>query len=127
MGDRPRRRLPGRLARRQDRLHRNSSARPGTRLEEHIRAVGNSGIVLLHDATPLARYTGGVELLAKLAVAARDAGESPVGLWLLCPMEDPQAPPRLDRVTVSVIPGDAEQLYVPGEFADSGGKDLKAS
>ena len=43
-----------------------------TRLEEHIRAVGNSGIVLLHDATPIARYPGGLELLAKLAVAARD-------------------------------------------------------
>ena len=98
-----------------------------TRLEEHIRAGGNSGIVLLHDATPLARYTGGAELLARLAVAARDAAESPVGLWLLCPMEDPQAPPQLDRVTVSVIPGDAEQLYVPGEFTESGGKDLKAS
>ena len=49
------------------------------------------------------------------------------GLWLLCPMEDPQAPPQLDRITVSVIPGDAEQFYVPGEFAESGGKDLKAS
>ena len=98
-----------------------------TRLEEHIRAGGNSGIVLLHDATPLARYTGGAELLTRLAVAARDAAESPVGLWLLCPMEDPQAQPQLDRVTVSVIPGDAEQLYVPGELAESGGKDLKAS
>ncbi len=98
-----------------------------TRLDEHIRAVGNSGIVLLHDATPIARYTGGVELLAKLAVAARDSGESPAGLWLLCPMEDPQSPPQLDRVTVSVIPGDAEQLYVPGEFAHGDGKDRKAS
>ena len=98
-----------------------------TRLEEHIRANGNGGIVLLHDATPLARYTGGIELLARLTVAARDAAESPVGLWLLCPMEDPQAQPQLDRVMVSVIPGDAEQLYVPGEFAESGGKDLKAS
>ena len=29
-----------------------------TRLEEHIRAVGNSGIVLLHDATPLATVHG---------------------------------------------------------------------
>jgi hypothetical protein len=42
-------------------------------------------------------------------------------------MEDPQAPPQLDRVTVSVIPGDAEQLYVPGEFANGDGKELKAS
>jgi hypothetical protein len=98
-----------------------------TRLEARIHAAGNSGIVALHDATPLARYTGGVELLAKLVVAARDAAESPVGLWLLCPMEDPQSPPRLDRVTVNVIPGDAEQLYVPGEIAETGGKDLKAS
>jgi hypothetical protein len=98
-----------------------------TRLDEHIRALGNSSIVLLHDATPIARYPGGVELLAKLTVAARDAEESPAGLWLLCPMEDPQSPPQLDRVTVSVIPGDAEQLYVPGEFANGDGKDLKAS
>jgi serine/threonine protein kinase len=98
-----------------------------TRLEEHIRGSGRESIVLLDDATPLARYTGGAELLAKLAVAARDAAESPAGLWLLCPMEDPQAPPQLDRSTVSVIPGDAEQLYVPGEFAEGVGKDLKAS
>ena len=93
-----------------------------TRLEEHIRAISNSGIVLLHDATPIARYTGGVELLARLEVAARDADESPAGLWLLCPMEDPQAPPQLDRVTVSVIPGDAEQLYVPGELLKAAGR-----
>lgn len=98
-----------------------------TRLEEHIRAVGKEGIVLLHDATPIARYPGGVELLAKLTVAARDSGEAPAGLWLLCPMEDPLAPPQLDRATVSVIPGDAEQLYVPGEFAHDNGKDQKAS
>jgi hypothetical protein len=90
-------------------------------LEEHIRAAGNSGIVLLHDATPIARYPGGVELLARLAGAARDSAEAPVGLWLLCPMEDPQAPPRLDQLTVSVLPGDAEQLYVPGELAAQGG------
>jgi serine/threonine protein kinase len=98
-----------------------------TRLEEQIWASGSSGIVLLHNSTPLARYTGGAELLARLAVAARDAAESPAGLWLLCPMEDPQAHPQLDRVTVSVIPGDAEQLYIPGEFAERGGKDLRAS
>jgi len=53
-----------------------------TRLEEHVRAAGNGGIVLLHDATPIARYSGGVELLAKLTVAARDAEEAPEGLWL---------------------------------------------
>ena len=82
---------------------------------------------MLHDATPLARYAGGLELLAKLEVAARDSSEAPFGLWLVCPMENPQASPLLDRKTVSVIPGDAEQLYVPGEFADNGWKDRKAS
>jgi hypothetical protein len=100
------------------------------RLEEHVRAVGSAGIVLLHDATPLARYTGGADLLAKITVAARSAAEAPHGLWLLCPMEDPHGLPLLDRTTVSVIPGDAEQLYVPGDFAsgvDGGGKELRAS
>jgi serine/threonine protein kinase len=87
------------------------------RFAEHIRSVGASGIVLLHDATPVARYTGGIELLAKLTVAARSATDSPHGLWLLCPMEDPHGLPLLDRTTVSVILGDAEQLYVPGDFA----------
>ena len=97
-----------------------------TRLEDHIRALGNSGIVLLHDATPIARYVGGAELLAKLAVAARDANESPWPVAAL-PHGGPAVPPQLDRVTVSVIPGDAEQLYVPGEFANGDGKEQKAS
>jgi serine/threonine protein kinase len=96
-----------------------------TRVDEHVRAAGNGAIVLLRDCTPLARYTGGDEVLARLAVAARDAGESPFGLWLLCPMEDPRALPLLDRTTVSVIPGDAEQLYVPEGFGS--GKELRVS
>jgi serine/threonine protein kinase len=91
------------------------------RLEAHVAAVGNGGIVLLHDAAPLARYTGGGELLARLAVAARQAGESPRGLWLFCPMQSPKDSPRLDDMTVAVIPGDAEQLFVPDSFADSQG------
>jgi serine/threonine protein kinase len=86
-----------------------------TRLDAHIRAIG-SGIVLLHDATPLARYTGGLDLLAKVAVAARQSGESPYGLWLLCPMGDPEGLPLLDDKPVGVIPGDAEQLVVPDGF-----------
>jgi serine/threonine protein kinase len=76
----------------------------------------DSSIVLLHDATPLARFAGGMDLMARLAVAARDAAESPRGLWLLCPMADPKAPPRLDGLTVGVIPGDVEQLAVPAGF-----------
>jgi hypothetical protein len=69
--------------------------------------------VLLHDATPLARYTGGADLLARLAAAARQADEAPYGLWLLCPMPDPAGQPRLDNLTVGVIPGDTEQVVIP--------------
>ena len=47
-----------------------------SRMEAHVRATGN-GIVFLYDATPLARYTGGTDLLTRLAVAARQSGESP--------------------------------------------------
>jgi len=86
------------------------------RLDERIRSA--EGAVFLHDATPLARYTGGDELLARLIGSARRADESPHGLWLLCPMhQDLQLPPRLDKLTVGVIPGDAEQLVVPSTFA----------
>jgi serine/threonine protein kinase len=84
------------------------------RLDQRIRAA--DGIALLHDATPLARYTGGSDLLARLAAAARQADEAPHGLWLLCPMADPAGPPRLDGLTVGVIPGDAEQFAVPSSF-----------
>ena len=90
------------------------------RLDAHIRATAPSGIVLLHDATPLTRYLGGPELLARLAGAARDAGESPHGLWLLCPMQNPKDPPRLDGMTVGVIPGDAEQLVVADDTRAKG-------
>jgi serine/threonine protein kinase len=86
------------------------------RLDQRIRSA--EGVVLLYDATPLARYSGGGELLAGLASAARQAVEAPHGLWLLCPMrEDLQHPPTLDRLTVGVIPGDTEQLVVPSAFA----------
>jgi serine/threonine protein kinase len=90
------------------------------RLESHIHAAAPTGIVLLHDATPLARYTGGAELLAKLANAARQSGEAPHGLWLLCPMQNPMDPPRLDAMTVGVIPGDAEQVVLVHEDRSKG-------
>ena len=89
-------------------------------LESHIRAAAPSGIVALHDATPLARYTGGPELLARLANAARQSGEAPHGLWLLCPMQNPKDPPRLDAMTVGVIPGDAEQVVLVTQAQSKG-------
>jgi hypothetical protein len=42
------------------------------------------------------------------------------------PDGEPAGQPLLDRKTVSVIPGDAEQLYVPEGFGSSG-KGLLAS
>jgi hypothetical protein len=85
------------------------------RLERHIRSAG--GTVLLHDATPLARYPGGMELLTRMASAARQSDERPYGLWLLCPMEAPRGPALLDAQTVSAL-GENEQLAVPRGFMD---------
>jgi hypothetical protein len=51
------------------------------RLDKQIRSL--PGTVLLHDATPLARYTGGTQFLSRLAANARQADEVPHGLWLL--------------------------------------------
>jgi len=42
-------------------------------------------------------------------------------------LENPQGSPLLDRKTVSVIPGDAEQLHVPEGFGSGSGKGLLAS
>jgi serine/threonine protein kinase len=88
-------------------------------IETQLRATG-SGIVFLHDARPLTpRYPGGADLLARLAGAARQSGEMPRGLWLFCPMEDPRSSPRLDGMTVPVLPGEAEQIVVPSGFGAS--------
>jgi hypothetical protein len=69
------------------------------------------GIVFLHDATPLARYPGGMDLLARLASAARQSDEAPFGLWLLCPMEDPRRPALLDGQIVGAL-GEGEQVVL---------------
>ncbi|MDF4251132.1 BREX system serine/threonine kinase PglW [Streptomyces sp. WMMB303] len=60
--------------------------------------------LLLHDASVLARY-GGMGVLQRLAERARradlpDAGASGRALWLLSPLNDATAAPRLDGVTV---------------------------
>jgi serine/threonine protein kinase len=79
------------------------------RLDKQVRAM--PGTVILHDATPLARYAGGTQLLSRLAAGARQADEAPHGLWLLCPMDDPRKPARLDEQTVATL-GENEQLVV---------------
>jgi hypothetical protein len=78
-------------------------------VDTQIRAT--PGTVLLHDATPLARYAGGTHLLSRLATAARQSDESPHGLWLLCPMNDQRKPALLDDQTVATL-GENEQLVV---------------
>ncbi|TDD74486.1 BREX system serine/threonine kinase PglW [Actinomadura rubrisoli] len=83
-------------------------------VEKTVRAIDR--VALLHDATPLARYKGGSELLARLADAARDPHETPYGLWLLCPMPDPKPLPLLDD-TVVPTNTDNEHLVLPGPFA----------
>jgi hypothetical protein len=79
------------------------------RIDAHIRGI--HGIAFLSDATPLARYLGGMELLTRLASAARQADEIPLGMWLLCPMEDPRRPALLDGQLVGAL-GDNEQIVV---------------
>jgi serine/threonine protein kinase len=78
-------------------------------IDEQIRAT--QGTVLLHDATPLARYAAGTQLLSRLAAAARQADEAPHGLWLLCPMDDPRKPAMLDDQTIATL-GENEQIVV---------------
>ena len=79
------------------------------RIDAQVRAA--PGIAFLHDATPLARYPGGMDLLARLASAARQSDEAPFGLWLLCPMEDPRRPALLDGQIVGAL-GEGEQIVL---------------
>ncbi|MEV4372947.1 BREX system serine/threonine kinase PglW [Nonomuraea sp. NPDC049637] len=89
------------------------------------RIMAREGVVLLHDATPfsqrdrgtkaISRYAGGPELLARLADAARSAGETPHGVWLLAPMADPRERAQLDGQAIPVIPGGNEELALSRE------------
>ncbi|MBO0510537.1 BREX system serine/threonine kinase PglW [Streptomyces beijiangensis] len=67
--------------------------------------AGPRTVLLLHQAGLTARYweAGGRELLVSLQEAARRPADVPHGLWLLAPMEDPQATPALDGQTVDVV------------------------
>jgi serine/threonine protein kinase len=61
--------------------------------------AGTGGPLLLHEAAPLARY-GAMALLHAVADRARSgAGVA----WLLCPMDDPGQPPRLDTTIVPIV------------------------
>ena len=89
-------------------------------LGEWVRAAGadsptDQGVVVLHRATPLARYEPGRALLGELIEEAREADSVPYGLWLLCPMHSPQGPATLDGRPAGVI-ADAEQALLPRGF-----------
>ena len=89
-------------------------------LGERVRAAGadsptGQGVVVLHRATPLARYEPGRALFGELIEEAREADSVPYGLWLLCPMHNPQGPATLDGRPAGVI-ADAEQVLLPRGF-----------
>ncbi|MFB6787756.1 BREX system serine/threonine kinase PglW [Streptomyces olivaceus] len=77
----------------------------GTGSDPATGEVGDAGVdrrpVLLHDASVMARY-GGMGVLQRLADLARRGGPDGRGLWLLSPLTDQTAGPRLDAVTVPI-------------------------
>ncbi|MEU0427267.1 BREX system serine/threonine kinase PglW [Streptomyces canus] len=79
---------------------------------------GPRAVLLGHQAGLLARYwsAGGRELLVALQEAARRPADPPHGLWLLVPMEDPEASPALDGRTVDIVDRVSEWVVLEGLF-----------
>jgi serine/threonine protein kinase len=73
------------------------------------------GVVFLHDAAPLARIEGGMDLLRGLVAAARHKSK-PHALWLMCPMKNPERDATLDGQGVGALRVDNEQLTIPASF-----------
>ncbi|MFJ8347486.1 BREX system serine/threonine kinase PglW [Streptomyces sp. NPDC094153] len=80
--------------------------------------TGPRTVLLAHRASLVARYweAGGRELLVSLQETARRPGALPHGLWLLVPMDDPQATPALDGRTVDVVDRVSEWAVLEGLF-----------
>jgi len=70
--------------------------------------------LFLHNAGLLARYwdLGGRDILTEFQQAARRAGTSPHGLWLLCAAENAARTPQLDGRTVETIIPDGEWIVL---------------
>ncbi|MFJ6420452.1 BREX system serine/threonine kinase PglW [Streptomyces hydrogenans] len=79
---------------------------------------GPRTVLLAHEAGLIARYweAGGRELLAALQQSARRPADTPHGLWLLLPGEDPRATPTLDGRTVEVVDRESEWEVLDGLF-----------
>lgn len=73
------------------------------------------GIVLLHNATPLARFDDGRALLQTLIAGAR-RHTGPFALWLVCPMTDYRKDAALDGYIVGALDVDGEQLDLTSEY-----------
>ncbi|AOW87765.1 serine/threonine protein kinase [Streptomyces olivaceus] len=86
--------------------------------------LGPRTVLFAHEATLTARYwaAGGRELLVRLQERARRPSDVPHGLWLLVPMEDPEASPALDGRTVDIVDQVSEWVRVKGLFL----RELKA-
>ncbi|WP_433890502.1 BREX system serine/threonine kinase PglW [Streptomyces sp. CA-111067] len=93
--------------------------RVGERLAETARER-QSDVVFVHTAGLLSRYweAGGREVLVDLQNTARRGGETPHGLWLLCPSESPRGASHLDRRTVEVL-AEAERVVLERSFLDA--------
>ncbi|WP_328223975.1 BREX system serine/threonine kinase PglW [Streptomyces sp. NBC_00104] len=80
--------------------------------------AGPRTVLLAHRASLAARYweAGGRELLVSLQEAARRSAAVPHGLWLLVPMDDPQATPALDGRPVDVVDRESEWEVLEGLF-----------
>ncbi|MER6470311.1 BREX system serine/threonine kinase PglW [Streptomyces collinus] len=82
---------------------------------------GPRAVLLVHEAGLIARYweADGRELLATLQQSARRPADTPHGLWLLLPVEDPRATPTLDGRTVEVVDRATEWEVLDGLFVKS--------
>ncbi|WP_327187913.1 BREX system serine/threonine kinase PglW [Streptomyces sp. NBC_01334] len=97
---------------------RLAAERAGARCVALAEQAGPRTVLLVHRAGLAARYweAGGRELLVSLQEASRHRSDTPHGLWLLVPMEDPQASPTLDGRTVDVVDRVSEWEPLEGLF-----------
>jgi serine/threonine protein kinase len=79
------------------------------------RVVAVDGTVLLHEAAPLARMAGGMDLLREFIGGARQRS-TPFGLWLMCPMWNYEQSAVLDGVSVGALEVDSEQLPISSDY-----------
>lgn len=97
---------------------RLAAERVASRCTDLAEQAGPRTVLLAHQASLVARYweVGGRELLVGLQQSARSSTTGPHGLWLLVPMDDPQATPALDGRTVDVVDRQSEWEVLEGLF-----------